>query len=181
MKRAKRLLLLAVMLSALAALLASSAAAGDKVTICHKPGTPDEVMIEVSLNALDAHLAHGDNEGACPVVDVLTCPFDSTSIPVVGSDPVMVTVDVPPAAEPAYWLCLEPPTDPWKLAFVRTGLDPAGSWVWGPLLVVPCIPGGYDSDTTGVFDLYAAKADPTQADFAYSISCFGPSGYPPTP
>ena len=37
----------------------------DKVTVCHKPDTPAGVTIDVANSALDAHLAHGDNEGAC--------------------------------------------------------------------------------------------------------------------
>ncbi len=36
-----------------------------KVTICHGVGTPSEQTLEVSVNALAAHLAHGDFEGAC--------------------------------------------------------------------------------------------------------------------
>ncbi|MGE5814805.1 MAG: carboxypeptidase-like regulatory domain-containing protein, partial [Acidobacteriota bacterium] len=38
----------------------------NKVVICHKPdGTPAQT-IEVSENAKDSHLAHGDTLGACP-------------------------------------------------------------------------------------------------------------------
>jgi hypothetical protein len=37
-----------------------------KITICHKPtGTPAQT-IEISENAKDSHLAHGDTMGACP-------------------------------------------------------------------------------------------------------------------
>lgn len=41
--------------------------AADKVEICHvPPGNPDNARtISVSANALAAHLAHGDTEGAC--------------------------------------------------------------------------------------------------------------------
>lgn len=41
--------------------------AGDKVTICHRPpGNPDnQKTLEVGASALDAHLGHGDTEGAC--------------------------------------------------------------------------------------------------------------------
>ena len=40
---------------------------GPKVTICHiPPGNPDNAhTITISINALPAHLAHGDSEGAC--------------------------------------------------------------------------------------------------------------------
>ncbi len=37
----------------------------DKVTVCHKPGTPDEKAMEVPRTALAAHLGHGDSEGPC--------------------------------------------------------------------------------------------------------------------
>jgi hypothetical protein len=36
-----------------------------RVTICHQTGTEPERTIEVSINALPAHLAHGDSIGAC--------------------------------------------------------------------------------------------------------------------
>ncbi len=41
---------------------------GRKVTICHKTGskTNPGVTITVSQNALDAHMAHGDQLGPCP-------------------------------------------------------------------------------------------------------------------
>ena len=41
---------------------------GHKVVICHvPPGNPDNAhTIEVSENAVDAHLAHGDTLGPCP-------------------------------------------------------------------------------------------------------------------
>ena len=39
--------------------------AGDKVEVCHKPGTSAEKTIYVSESALKGHLGHGDTEGAC--------------------------------------------------------------------------------------------------------------------
>ena len=44
----------------------------EKITICHiPPGDPDNPQtIVISINALDAHLAHGDYEGTCTNVDV---------------------------------------------------------------------------------------------------------------
>ncbi len=40
---------------------------GEKVIICHiPPGNPDNAhAIKVSINAVDAHLAHGDSIGNC--------------------------------------------------------------------------------------------------------------------
>jgi len=46
-----------------------SGSAGDdsskKVTVCHKPDSKNPVTIEISRNALQAHLNHGDREGTC--------------------------------------------------------------------------------------------------------------------
>ena len=39
--------------------------ANKKVTVCHKPDSKNPVTIEISRNALQAHLNHGDHEGAC--------------------------------------------------------------------------------------------------------------------
>jgi hypothetical protein len=52
--------------TAIAALIPSRALAQQqKVTICHKPGTPDEQTIEVSQSAVNSHLRHGDQLGQC--------------------------------------------------------------------------------------------------------------------
>ena len=65
---------------AIAALLTRTPAASappEKVTLCHKPGTPDEATIEVSERAVPAHLRHGDALGACPEecpVQIVTGP-----------------------------------------------------------------------------------------------------------
>lgn len=49
---------------------------GKKVTICHiPPGNPGNAhTITISLNALQAHLAHGDTIGACPKPEPPTEP-----------------------------------------------------------------------------------------------------------
>ena len=53
--------------------LAQAAPPGqDKVTICHKPGTPAEQTMQVTQTSLPAHLGHGDTQGPCgppPPVD----------------------------------------------------------------------------------------------------------------
>ena len=38
----------------------------ERVTICHKPGTPAEKTLTIPLSALDGHLGHGDTVGPCP-------------------------------------------------------------------------------------------------------------------
>ena len=58
--------------AAMAAMLLFTAAAAlaqsedGKATVCHKPGTPAGQTLAVDESALDAHLNHGDTEGACP-------------------------------------------------------------------------------------------------------------------
>ena len=48
----------------------------EKITICHKPGTPSERTLEVPASALEAHLAHGDTTGACGAGGEGTPPGD---------------------------------------------------------------------------------------------------------
>ncbi|MCC7022017.1 MAG: hypothetical protein IT338_04280 [Thermomicrobiales bacterium] len=49
---------------------------GDKVTICHKPGTSAAQTLVVAASAVKAHLAHGDHRGACDGAscDPANCP-----------------------------------------------------------------------------------------------------------
>lgn len=42
----------------------------EKVTICHKPGTPAQQTLVVAASAVGAHLGHGDLLGACGVCSV---------------------------------------------------------------------------------------------------------------
>lgn len=39
---------------------------GQKVTICHKPDSGNPTTLNVSPDAVDGHLAHGDTLGPCP-------------------------------------------------------------------------------------------------------------------
>ena len=174
MKRVKELLLLAVIVGALAMLLATSAAAGDKATLCHKPGTPDEVTIEVSLNALDAHLAHGDFQGTCAIVTVLTCPFDTTEIPVVGPDPVKYVIDFPalPEGYTGWDLVVWSSTGQDYLGYAApSGSPPPSLDTFVPVSGEPIHPGltleGW------VWDWYVAKANPEDADFGHMVECIG--------
>lgn len=175
MKRVKELLLLAVMVSALAMLVAPSAAAGDKVTLCHKPGTPDEITIEVSVNALDAHLAHGDFQGTCAIVTVLTCPFDTTEIPVVGPDPVKYVVDFPalPEGYTGWGFVSWSSTGQDYLKYANlsgypppTTLEEFYSVSGEP--TPPLWPG-----FASVWDFYVAKANPEDTDFGQMVKCIG--------
>jgi multidrug efflux pump subunit AcrA (membrane-fusion protein) len=57
-----------------AARQAAKEADSQKVTVCHKPGTPAEGTLEISASALEAHLAHGDIEGPCRSATAPTAP-----------------------------------------------------------------------------------------------------------
>lgn len=63
----KKLRIPLLVIALLAAMLVPVAAGEpqEKVTLCHKPGTPAEVTIAVGAPAVDAHLAHGDYYGEC--------------------------------------------------------------------------------------------------------------------
>jgi len=49
----------------LAATLDDAFAKKEKVTICHKPGTPAEKTKQVPESAVQGHLGHGDTRGEC--------------------------------------------------------------------------------------------------------------------
>jgi hypothetical protein len=64
--------------TAIAALIPSRALAQQrKVTICHKPGTPDEETKEVPDSAVGSHLRHGDQLGPCCLPNGATCTTGS--------------------------------------------------------------------------------------------------------
>src|ERR671911_412429 len=50
-----------------------------KVTICHKPGTPEEQTKEVSQSAVDSHQRHGDRLGPCETTTTTTTAEPTTS------------------------------------------------------------------------------------------------------
>ncbi len=75
----KRLFSLAVLLAVFFVFAYTAAFAGSaKVVICHHnaddPDEPEWVTIEVSENAVPAHLAHGDILGACVVEEPVPVP-----------------------------------------------------------------------------------------------------------
>jgi hypothetical protein len=53
------------------AIAVPASAQQEKVTICHKPGTPDEATLRVGAPAVPAHLAHGDRLGPCTVDEII--------------------------------------------------------------------------------------------------------------
>ena len=59
----------------------------DRITICHKPGTPAEKTLTVAAPATGAHLNHGDQLGPCGV--------PPTTVP-----PTTVATTVPPTTVP---------------------------------------------------------------------------------
>src|SRR5215207_2688685 len=66
--------------TAIAALIPSQALARQqKVTICHKPVTPDEQTMEVPDSAVDGHLGHGDHPGPCETETTTTTAAPTTS------------------------------------------------------------------------------------------------------
>jgi hypothetical protein len=66
--------------TAIAALIPSRALAQQqKVTICHKPGTPAEQTKEVPQSAVDGHLGHGDHLGPCETTTTTAAPTTSTT------------------------------------------------------------------------------------------------------
>lgn len=72
-----------------------------KVVICHvPPGNPDNAhTIEVSENAVDAHLAHGDYLGACTTGGGTTVDEPEATVP--DSEPTTPgTTNKPPATPP---------------------------------------------------------------------------------
>jgi len=59
------ILLLLALLVSLTIPLSVVLAGQEKVTVCHKPGTPAKMTLKIAAPAEAAHLAHGDTQGAC--------------------------------------------------------------------------------------------------------------------
>ena len=59
--------------------VAPAMAAPTLVEICHKPGTPAEMTMNVPEQAVDGHLGHGDGLGAC-LIECLSHPCDGLSV-----------------------------------------------------------------------------------------------------
>lgn len=157
MKRFKILFLVIALMAAM--LVSVPAAAGEKVTICHKPDTPAEVTITVSVNALDAHLAHDDYVGECTDVLVLTCPFEA-AIPVIGPDLVMYVV--------------ENPTEHYTNWCMSTSDTVQDFYLWGvgdDTWLLPGFEVCYSGPPPGeVSDMHVGQTD-GGSDFTQNISC----------
>jgi hypothetical protein len=76
-----RQLLTAIVLGVIGAVAIAVPASGgqEKVTICHKPGTPDEATLRVGAPAVPAHLAHGDSLGPCTVDEIIDADGTATA------------------------------------------------------------------------------------------------------
>ena len=57
----------------------SAGAKNEKVTICHKPGTPAQKTMEVPSSAVGGHTGHGDHVGPCCPANQLTCVNPGTA------------------------------------------------------------------------------------------------------
>jgi hypothetical protein len=52
----------------------------ERYTVCHRPGTPEEKEMNVTIAALERHMGHGDMEGPCYGEGAI-CPCVSPSFP----------------------------------------------------------------------------------------------------
>jgi hypothetical protein len=83
MKTKKLLSILSVLVLLLAAMpVLSVGAGGIKVDVCHYEGNGTYHMINISENAFDTHVAHGDGSPGDPVPGMEGYKFDETCVPV---------------------------------------------------------------------------------------------------
>jgi hypothetical protein len=73
-----------------------AAATPEKVTICHKPGTPAEKTMDVPVSALRGHLGHGDTLGACGETTTTTTTEPPTSTTTTTEPPTSTTTTTEP-------------------------------------------------------------------------------------
>jgi hypothetical protein len=91
--------------SAIAALIPSRALAQQKVTICHKPGTPAEQTKEVPKSAVDGHLGHGDREGPCETTTTTSTSTSTTTPTTSTSTSTTSTSTTTPMCQPNGGTC----------------------------------------------------------------------------
>jgi hypothetical protein len=79
----KGLLLLTIVAVAVltAGTVPETAGAEELVTVCHKPGTPDQKTLQVEKRDLLDHLAHGDQVGACEAAPELSAACQAINGP----------------------------------------------------------------------------------------------------
>jgi hypothetical protein len=174
--------------------LAPAAMAGEeKVTICHKPGTPAEDALEVAASAVGEHLAHGDYAGECgstPAPKVLALAFtDLDGDHVFGGGDVLIAKLVDTNGDEVlsagdtirlgrYPTNLTPgPADfaDWNVtSHVVTGIVPHPA-VW---VEVATAAGSHHWFDDGDDESYWEEASPSPAEGAFFRDYAGPSGYP---
>jgi hypothetical protein len=89
-----------IVFTLLVALLVGTVAVGsvsagqEKVTVCHKPGTPAEATLEIAAPALNAHLGHGDYQGPCKGPESAGCAALNAVVPdpYTGSGPYFFVI-----------------------------------------------------------------------------------------
>jgi cytoskeletal protein RodZ len=126
--------------TALAALIPSRALAQQqKVTICHKPGTPEEKTIEVSQSAVDRHLGHGDRLGPCVSPTTTTTSAPTTSTTSTTETPTTTTTETPTTTTTATptTTTTETPTTTTTATPTTTTTTPPGACTAG---TTPCCP-----------------------------------------
>lgn len=165
-------IVMALVLLAALAMPLSVAAGGEKVTLCHMPNTPDEVTITVSINALPAHLAHGDYQGECTHTEVLTCPFEEVVIPVIGPDMVKYTVEFPAPPSGYVWNQIVRSSNEEQdyLGFASpSGYPPPPPEEFFQLPGYQISQGS--PQEPGVWDIYIMKVNPEDANFDHMVKC----------
>lgn len=132
-----RMLLAAVAIAGGLALTPSTGFAqyDDKVTVCHKPGTPAQKTLAVPAAALEAHLAHGDYAGLCVTLDLAPSPSASPEASPVP-DPISPAPEPSATPEPADQTQPEVPGEqPVREAQIlaETGIDETAATIIGAL------------------------------------------------
>jgi hypothetical protein len=82
-----RLKLTTIFLAVLAFTMASSQALAQKVQVCHKTGNGSFHLISIDINALSAHISHGDGKPGDPIPDNPGFIFGPNCTPTVAPPP----------------------------------------------------------------------------------------------
>ena len=157
MKTKKLLSVIAILVLLLAALpvLSVGALPADKVDVCHREGNGEFHLINVSENALDAHMAHGDGVPGGSVPGMEGYEFDEACVPV-------------QAVQPIYVLSMQ---------FNFNGAGGWAGWSCPPNHTV--VDGGYLPETADVTVSMAWKPGASVAGVTYPSTPFGYTYTPP--